>query len=164
MPRGSQRRCSVRKGVLRNFAKFTGEHMCQALFFNKVAGLRFATLLNKRLWHRRFTVNFAIFLRTPFLPEHLRWLVLCFVRKLLVYHLLIIPWRIIHYRYIDHIIQMIIVQHFLYQDDVHDVTPFCSLSIADFEEVNVCWVPTYSNWEKKSLNERRQTCNHLRQT
>ena len=31
-------RCSLRKGVLRNFAKFTGEHLCKSLFFNKVAG------------------------------------------------------------------------------------------------------------------------------
>ena len=32
-------RYSVRKVVLRNFAKFTGKHLCQRLFFNKVAGL-----------------------------------------------------------------------------------------------------------------------------
>ena len=25
-------------GVLRNFAKFAGKHLCQSLFFNKVAG------------------------------------------------------------------------------------------------------------------------------
>ena len=37
------------KGVLRNFAKFTGKHLCQSLFFNKVAGLRPATLLKRRL-------------------------------------------------------------------------------------------------------------------
>ena len=37
--RNSHRRCSVKKGVLRNFAKFTGKHLCQRLFFNKVAGL-----------------------------------------------------------------------------------------------------------------------------
>ena len=36
--RNSHQRCSVRKGVLRNFAKFTGKHLCQAVFFNKVAG------------------------------------------------------------------------------------------------------------------------------
>ena len=30
----------MRKGVLRNFAKFIGKHLCQSLFFNKVAGLR----------------------------------------------------------------------------------------------------------------------------
>ena len=34
--RRSHRRCSVKKGVLRNFANFTGKHMCQRLFFNKV--------------------------------------------------------------------------------------------------------------------------------
>ena len=27
-----------KKGVLRNFAKFTGKHLCRSLFFNKVAG------------------------------------------------------------------------------------------------------------------------------
>ena len=27
------------KGVLRNFTKFTGKHLCQSLFFNKVLGL-----------------------------------------------------------------------------------------------------------------------------
>ena len=30
----------ARKGVLRNFKKFTGKHLCQSLFFNKVAGPR----------------------------------------------------------------------------------------------------------------------------
>ena len=74
--RSSHRKCSVKKGALRNFAKFTGKQLCQSLFFNKVAGLRPATLLKKRLWHRCFPVNFAKFLRTPFLVEHLRWLLL----------------------------------------------------------------------------------------
>ena len=63
-----------KKGVPRNFAKFTGKHLCQSPFFNKVAGLRPATLLKKRLWHRCFPVNFAKFLRTPFFTKHLRWL------------------------------------------------------------------------------------------
>ena len=64
------------KVVLRNFAKFTGKHVYQSLFFNNVAGLRSATLLKKRLWHRRFTVNFSKLLIIPFLTEHLRWLLL----------------------------------------------------------------------------------------
>ena len=38
MGRISHRRCSVKKGVLGNFAKFTGKHLCQRLVFNKVAG------------------------------------------------------------------------------------------------------------------------------
>ena len=33
--RSSHRRCFFKKGVLRNFAKFTGKHLCQSLFFIK---------------------------------------------------------------------------------------------------------------------------------
>ena len=62
----SHQRCSVRKSVLRNFAKFTGKHLCQSLFFNKFAGLRPAPLLKKRLWVRFFPVNFVKFVRTLF--------------------------------------------------------------------------------------------------
>ena len=65
-----------KKGDLRNFAKFSRKHPCQSLFFSKVVGLRPATLLKIRLWHRCFPVNFAKFLRTPLLTEHLRWLLM----------------------------------------------------------------------------------------
>ena len=58
-----------KKGSFRNFAKFTGKHLCQSLFFNKVAGLNPAKLLKKRLWHRWFPVNFAKFLIKPFLQN-----------------------------------------------------------------------------------------------
>ena len=64
--RSSHQRCSVRKGVLRNFAKFTGKQLCQVFFYNKVAGPEPATLLKKRLWHRRFPMTFAKFLTTSF--------------------------------------------------------------------------------------------------
>ena len=43
------RRCSVKKGILKNFAKLIGKHLYQGLFLNKVAGLRPVTLLKKRL-------------------------------------------------------------------------------------------------------------------
>ena len=56
--RSSYPRCSVKKDVLRNFAKFTGKHLCQ------------------RLWHKCFPVNLAKFLRIPYFTEHLRWLFL----------------------------------------------------------------------------------------
>ena len=65
-----------KKGVFKNFSKFTGKHLCQSLYFNKVASRRPATLLKKRLWHRCFPVNFAKFLRTPFFIEHL-WCCFC---------------------------------------------------------------------------------------
>ena len=39
--RSSCWRSSVKKGVLKNFSKFTGKHLCQSLFFNKAADLNF---------------------------------------------------------------------------------------------------------------------------
>ena len=59
----------MKKDVLRNFAKFTGKHLRQSLSFNKAAHLMPATLLKKRLWLRCFPMNFAKFLRTPFLQN-----------------------------------------------------------------------------------------------
>ena len=41
LDRSSHRRCSVRKGVLRNFAKYTGKRLCPGLFFNKDAACNF---------------------------------------------------------------------------------------------------------------------------
>ena len=64
--RSSHQRCSKTKGVLNIFAKFTGKHLSQILFFNKVAGIRPVTSLKERLWSRRFFMNFAK-LRTPIL-------------------------------------------------------------------------------------------------
>ena len=70
-----------KKDVLENFAKFTRKHLYQSLFFNNVTALSPATLLKKRLWHRCFSVTFAKFLRTPFLTEHLLFLLLHIRRK-----------------------------------------------------------------------------------
>ena len=47
------------KSVLRNFAKFTEEHMCQSLFFNKVAGLRSTTWFKKETLARMFSCEFC---------------------------------------------------------------------------------------------------------
>ena len=55
-----------KKIFLKNLAKYAGIHLCQNLFFNKVAGL---FLLKKRLCYRFFPVNFALFLGTPFYNE-----------------------------------------------------------------------------------------------
>ena len=86
--RSSHQMCSVKKSVLRNFEKFTGKHLCQSIFFNKVAGLSPrlspATLLKKRLWHRCFPVNFAKFLRTPFLQNTSRRLL--FIPNHVMFH------------------------------------------------------------------------------
>ena len=67
-----------KKGFPRNFAKLAGKHLCQSLFFNKVAGLgpQACNFINKETLAQVFPVNFAKFLRTPFFTEHLRWLLL----------------------------------------------------------------------------------------
>ena len=43
--RSSRQEVFCKKAVLKNFSKFTRKHLYQGLFFNKVAGLRPATLL-----------------------------------------------------------------------------------------------------------------------
>ena len=52
--RSSRPEVFCKEGVLRNFTKFTGKHLCQSLFFTKVAGLKHGTLLKNRLWDRCF--------------------------------------------------------------------------------------------------------------
>ena len=67
MLRSNRPEVFCKKGVLGNFAKFTGKHLCQI-----------NTLLKKRLWHSWcFLVNFAKFSRAPFFIEHLWWMLLC---------------------------------------------------------------------------------------
>ena len=55
-------------GVLKNFVKFTWKHLCRSL--------KPATLLKKRLRLSYFPVNFTKFLRTPFLQNTSRRLLL----------------------------------------------------------------------------------------
>ena len=54
------------KGVLKNFAKFTGKHLCQSLIFN---------LIKKETLAQVFSCEFVKFLRAPISIEHL-WLLL----------------------------------------------------------------------------------------
>ena len=76
--RSTHQRCSIKKGVLRNFAKFTWKYLYQGLFLIKTQALspRPATLLKKRLWRKCFPVNFVKFLTTPFLQNTSGWLLL----------------------------------------------------------------------------------------
>ena len=59
-----------KKRALKNFTKFIGKHLYQSLFFNKVEGLRPATLLKETL-ARCLLMNFVKLSRTPFFIEHL---------------------------------------------------------------------------------------------
>ena len=53
-----------KKGVLRYFAKFTGKHLCQSLFFKK------ETLIEV------FSCEFCEISKNTFFIEHLWWLLL----------------------------------------------------------------------------------------
>ena len=57
--RGRRSDVFCKKGVLKNFAKFTGKHLCQSLFFNKVTCLLLCNFIKKRLQHRCFPKNSA---------------------------------------------------------------------------------------------------------
>ena len=59
-------RCSMKKDVPRNFAKFTGKHLPQSLFFNKVTWLRPATLLKRHSGTGAFQWIFRNFWEYPF--------------------------------------------------------------------------------------------------
>ena len=54
----SRQEVFCKKGVLRNFAKFTGKHLCQNLFFNKVAGLA-CNLIKKEILAQLFSFEFC---------------------------------------------------------------------------------------------------------
>ena len=60
--RSNHPRCSIKKGDLQNFTKFTGKNLCQSLFQAEACNF-----INKRLWHRCFHVNFVKFSRIAYL-------------------------------------------------------------------------------------------------
>ena len=79
--RSSHRMWSIKIGVLKNLAKFTGKHLHWSLFFNQVAGVSFlmklqasaCNYIKKRLQRRCFPLNFAKCLRTLFLQSTNFW-------------------------------------------------------------------------------------------
>ena len=66
--RTSHQRCSVEIGILKNFPKFTGEHLRQSLFCNKIAGLRSATLLKETL-AQAFSYEFCEIFKNTFFHQ-----------------------------------------------------------------------------------------------
>ena len=60
--------------ILRNFAKFTGKHLCQSLFFNKVTGLRpeVCNFIKKETLAQMFSSEFCEFSKNTSFTEHLR--------------------------------------------------------------------------------------------
>ena len=55
-----------KKGALKDFAEFTGKHLCQSLFLNKVAGSRPATFIKKESLAQVFSCEFCKIFKKPF--------------------------------------------------------------------------------------------------
>ena len=72
--RSSHRRCSVRKSVLRNFAKSTGKYLCQSFFFNKIEGLSpdACNFIKKEILAQVLSCEFPEISKNTFFTEHLR--------------------------------------------------------------------------------------------
>ena len=67
--RSSHRRCSLKKCILKKvFAKFNGKHLCQRLYFNKVAELK---AVKQRL-AQAFSCEFIEISKNTFITEDLR--------------------------------------------------------------------------------------------
>ena len=62
----------MKKGVLKNFTKFTEKHLCQSLFFNQVAGLRLeaSNFIKKETLAQVFSREFYEISKNIFLTEH----------------------------------------------------------------------------------------------
>ena len=67
--RSSHKRCSRK-----NLIEFTGKHLCQSLFFNKVAGLRpeACNLIKKETLAQVFSFEFCEISKSTFFTELLR--------------------------------------------------------------------------------------------
>ena len=88
----------LEKGFLKNFAIFTGKHLCWSLILIKLQALMPSNFSKKRLQHRCFPMNFAIFLRKAFFREQLRWIFL----NVAVNLSLILRFMQISYKLLEH--------------------------------------------------------------
>ena len=66
--RSSHQRCSIKTGVLKNIAKFTAKHICQSLFFNKIA----SNFIWKKTLAHVFSCEFCKIFKNTCFTEHLR--------------------------------------------------------------------------------------------
>ena len=68
--RSSRLEVFCKKGVIRNFTKLTGKHLCESLFFNKIAGLRLEE--TGETLAQVFSCEFCEIFKNIFWKEHLR--------------------------------------------------------------------------------------------
>ena len=63
--------CKKEKGAFKNFANFTGKHLCLRLFSRKACNF-----IKRKLQHRYFPVKFAKYLKAPIFKNILQRLLL----------------------------------------------------------------------------------------
>ena len=69
--RNSHQRCCIKKAVFKSFAKFTEKHLCERLFFNKVAATAYNSIKKVTLL-QVFSCEFCVIFKNTFLTEHIR--------------------------------------------------------------------------------------------
>ena len=102
-----------KKGVPRNIANFTAKHLCQSLFFNKVA----CNFIKKETLALVLSCESAKFLRALFLTEHL-WTTASILSK-----------HKAHYKhnFLEYVVQMKVLRHSI--DSFIETIQMCLLSV-----------------------------------
>ena len=80
--RSSRPEVFCKKDVLINFAKFTGKHQLQVSCLIKLQAQGLYRPIKKETLTQVLSCDFCEILRTPFLTEHLRWMLLMFLQFL----------------------------------------------------------------------------------
>ena len=76
--RSSHQRCSMKKGVLRNFTKFIGKHFCQSLILIKLQTV--CNFIKNRTLAHVFSCEFCEISKNTFFTEHL-WTTVSDIKK-----------------------------------------------------------------------------------
>ena len=71
--RSSRPEVFFKRGVLKSFTKYTGKHLSQSLFFNKVEA---CNLVKKETQAQVVSREFCEIFKNTFFTEHLQWLLL----------------------------------------------------------------------------------------
>ena len=72
MVRSSHPEVFYRKGALRNFAKFTGKHLSQSLFFTKICRSEACNFIKNETLAQTFSCEFCEISKNTFFTEHLQ--------------------------------------------------------------------------------------------
>ena len=100
--RSSRSEVFCKNAVFKNFAKFTGKHLCQYLFLNKVACLSLE-VFKKETLAQVFSSKFFKFCKnTTLFIEHLWWLLLkfCYAEAAWKHYSYIVNLHFVIYKYI----------------------------------------------------------------